>query len=126
MSIKTTNPTTNKIIKSFEEMTDKAVDAAIAQATKAYSEWRKTTYPQRADLLHKVANLMRQKKESLAKLVTLEMGKLLAQAEGEIILSADILDYYADNAATFLADKTLSPKYGKQLCVIALSVSFWV
>ncbi len=115
MSIKTTNPTTNKIIKSFEEMTDKAVDAAIAQATKTYTEWRKTTYPQRAELLHKVANLMRQKKESLAKLVTLEMGKLLAQAEGEIILSADILDYYADNAATFLADKTLSPKYGKAI-----------
>jgi succinate-semialdehyde dehydrogenase / glutarate-semialdehyde dehydrogenase len=115
MSIKTTNPTTNKIIKSFEEMTENAIEAAIAQATKTYSEWRKTTYPQRADLLHKVANLMRQKKESLAKLVTLEMGKLLVQAEGEIILSADILDYYADNAATFLADKTLSPKYGKAI-----------
>jgi succinate-semialdehyde dehydrogenase / glutarate-semialdehyde dehydrogenase len=113
MSISTTNPTTNKIIKSFEEMTDKAVDAALTQATTAFGDWKKTTYQERADLLHKIADLLRSKKEALAKLVTLEMGKLLAQAEGEILLSADIFDYYATNGAKFLADKSLSPKYGK-------------
>lgn len=113
MSIQTINPTTNKTVRSFEEMTDKAVDAAITQAVKAFDNWRKTTYKQRADLLHKVAALMREKKESLAKLITLEMGKLISQAESEIILSADIFDYYATNAEKFLADKTLSPQSGK-------------
>jgi succinate-semialdehyde dehydrogenase / glutarate-semialdehyde dehydrogenase len=113
MPIQTINPATNKTLKSFEEMTDTAVDAAITQATKAYDIWRKTTYKQRANLLHKVAALMRQKKEALAKLTTLAMGKLLVQAEGEIMLSADIFDYYAKNAAKFLADKPLSPQYGK-------------
>jgi len=63
-------------------------------------------------LLHKVAKLMRIKKSELAKTITLEMGKLLAQAEGEIDLSADIIDYYADHGETFLADKVLDPEYG--------------
>ena len=67
MSIQTINPTTNVAIKSFEEMTEQAVDAAVSQAENAYKEWRKTTYEQRAILLHKVAALMREKKNSCQK-----------------------------------------------------------
>jgi succinate-semialdehyde dehydrogenase/glutarate-semialdehyde dehydrogenase len=55
---------------------------------------------------------MRIKKPELAKP---PMGKLLSQAEGEIDLSADILDYYADNAEGFLADKVLDPEYGEAI-----------
>ncbi|RKR84717.1 succinate-semialdehyde dehydrogenase/glutarate-semialdehyde dehydrogenase [Mucilaginibacter gracilis] len=113
MSIQTVNPNTNNVVKSFDEMSDKAVDAAVAQAESAYTEWRKTSYEQRAVLLHKVASLMREKKEQLATLITLEMGKLFAQAEGEVILSADIIDYYATNAKKFLGDKHLNPEHGK-------------
>jgi succinate-semialdehyde dehydrogenase / glutarate-semialdehyde dehydrogenase len=113
MPIQTVNPLTNKVVKSFEEMTDKAVETSIVQASKTFVDWKKTTYAQRAELLHKVANLLRKNKQLLAKLITLEMGKLIAQAEGEIALSADIFDYYATNGAAFLADKTLSPDHGK-------------
>ena len=113
MSIQTINPNTNLSVKSFEEMTDQAVDAAVAQAVKAFNDWKKTTYEQRAHLLRQVAKLMRDKKEVLAAVITLEMGKIISQAEGEIALSADIFDYYADNSAAFLADRTLSPDHGK-------------
>jgi succinate-semialdehyde dehydrogenase/glutarate-semialdehyde dehydrogenase len=112
MSIQTVNPNTNKIVKSFEEMTEKTVDAKVAKAQIAFADWKETSYQRRADLLHKVATLMRAKKTALAKTITLEMGKLLAQAEGEIDLSANILDYYAGHAETFLADKVLEPEYG--------------
>jgi succinate-semialdehyde dehydrogenase/glutarate-semialdehyde dehydrogenase len=112
MSIQTINPTTNKVIRSFDEMSDDAVYTAVTQAAEAYNSWRHTSYVHRAKLLHEVAVLMRAKKEELAKLITLEMGKLFSQAEGEITLSADIIDYYADNGATFLADKHLEPKFG--------------
>jgi succinate-semialdehyde dehydrogenase/glutarate-semialdehyde dehydrogenase len=115
MSIQTVNPTTNKILKSFDEMTDKSIDAKVAKAQEAFTDWKETSYQQRADLLHKVATLMRIKKTELAKTITLEMGKLLAQAEGEIDLSANILDYYADHAETFLADKVLNPEYGSAI-----------
>jgi succinate-semialdehyde dehydrogenase/glutarate-semialdehyde dehydrogenase len=115
MSIQTINPNTNKTVKSFEEMTEKTVEAKVAKAHLAFTDWKETSYQQRADLLHKVATLMRVKKSALAKTITLEMGKLLAQAEGEIDLSADILDYYADHAETFLADKVLDPEYGEAI-----------
>ena len=115
MSIQTVNPYTNKVVKSFEEMTDKTVDLLIENSEKTFKEWKGTTYAERAKILHKVAELMRDKKESLAKIITLEMGKLIAQAESEILLSADIFDYYADNAADFLADKHLEPKLGSPL-----------
>jgi succinate-semialdehyde dehydrogenase/glutarate-semialdehyde dehydrogenase len=112
MSIQTVNPYTNKVVKSFEEMTEKTVDTLIEKSSKAFKEWKETSLAERSKLLHKVAKLMRDKKGSLAKIITLEMGKLIAQAEGEVALSADIFDYYADNAAEFLADKHLKPEFG--------------
>ncbi|MBQ0788763.1 MAG: NAD-dependent succinate-semialdehyde dehydrogenase [Oceanihabitans sp.] len=115
MSIQTVNPNTNKIVKSFEEMTEKNVDTKVAKAQITFTHWKKTSYQQRADLLHKVATLMRIKKTELAKTITLEMGKLLAQAEGEIDLSADIFDYYADHAEAFLGSKTLHPEHGSAI-----------
>ncbi len=115
MSIQTINPNTNKTVKSFEEMTKKTVEAKVAKAHLAFTDWKETSYQQRADLLHKVATLMRVKKSALAKTITLEMGKLIAQAEGEIDLSADIIDYYADHGEAFLADKVLDPEYGTAL-----------
>lgn len=115
MSIQTVNPNTNKTVKSFEEMTEKVVDTKVASAQEAFSNWKETSYEHRANLLHKVATLMRVKKSELAKTITLEMGKLLAQAEGEIDLSADIFDYYADHGEKFLADKVLDPEYGEAI-----------
>ncbi len=112
MSIQTINPSTNKTERSFGEMSEKAVDEAVAQAASAFNYWKKTPYKERSALLHRVAFLMREKRWVLAKTITMEMGKLIGQAEGEIMLSADILDYYATNGDRFLADKTLSPARG--------------
>ncbi len=112
MPIQTVNPTTNKAIQSFEEMTDEQVNEAVAKAASTYEDWRKTDFKLRADVLYKVAGLLREKKTSLAKMITQEMGKLLAHAEGEIKLSAEIFDYYAKNAETFLADTILNPTHG--------------
>ena len=95
MAIQTVNPATNKVEKDFAEMTDEQVDKAIAKSAAAYEDWKKTDYKLRAEILHKVAGLLREKKKTLAKMITLEMGKLVAQAEGEIKLSAEIFDYYA-------------------------------
>jgi succinate-semialdehyde dehydrogenase/glutarate-semialdehyde dehydrogenase len=115
MSIQTTNPTTNKVIKSFNEMTNEQVEQAIDQSTKTFQYWKKTSYPERAAILNKVASLMRERKTALANLITLEMGKIISQAEGEIELSANILEYYAKNGAQFLADKKLEPEFGEAI-----------
>jgi succinate-semialdehyde dehydrogenase/glutarate-semialdehyde dehydrogenase len=112
MAIQTVNPYTNKVESTFDEMTEKTVDLLITQSVKTFTSWKETSYEERAQILHKVAALMREKKEHLATLITTEMGKLIAQSEGEILLSAAIFDYYATNAKTFLADKPLEPENG--------------
>ena len=115
MAIQTVNPATNKVEKTFAEMKDEDVDKAVAQSAETFKEWKKTNYKQRAEILNKVAGLLREKKKELAKMITLEMGKLVAQAEGEIKLSAEIFDYYAKHAEGFLADKILDPVHGEAL-----------
>jgi succinate-semialdehyde dehydrogenase/glutarate-semialdehyde dehydrogenase len=74
MSIQTTNPATNKVLKSFDEMTDEQVEAAIEKSNTFSQTWKKTSYDDRAKVLHKVAELMRQRKRRFAELITLEMG----------------------------------------------------
>jgi succinate-semialdehyde dehydrogenase / glutarate-semialdehyde dehydrogenase len=115
MTFQTINPATNKLVKTFDEMTPAFVDKALEDAATAFSDWKKTDYRERSQLLYTVAGLLRAKKKALAQLITLEMGKLLSHAEGEIKLSAEIFDYYAKNAEGFLADKVLNPVHGKAL-----------
>jgi succinate-semialdehyde dehydrogenase/glutarate-semialdehyde dehydrogenase len=113
MTFQTINPATNKLIKSFDNMTDAALEESVSNASSAFEEWKKTDYQTRSQLLYTVAGLLRAKKKELAKMITLEMGKLLSHAEGEIKLSAEIFDYYAKNAEGFLKDKILNPVHGK-------------
>ena len=115
MAIQSTNPATNKVVKTFEEMSENAVDQSIAKSVETFATWKKTPYSERAAILHKIAGLLREKKKELAQMITLEMGKLVAQAEGEIKLSAEIFDYYANNAEAFLSDKILNPVHGQAL-----------
>jgi succinate-semialdehyde dehydrogenase/glutarate-semialdehyde dehydrogenase len=68
MFIQTINPVNNKAVKSFDEMTDKAINAAVGQAETAFISWRKTSYQQRAALLQKVARIDAKEKTVLAEL----------------------------------------------------------
>ncbi|VXB81337.1 Succinate-semialdehyde dehydrogenase (NADP(+)) [Flavobacterium sp. 9R] len=113
MAFQTINPTTNKLVQSFDAMIAAATDDAIAKAATTFDVWKTTDYAVRAQLLYKIAGLLRAQKQELAQIITLEMGKLLSHAQGEIKLSAEIFDYYAKNSETLLADKILNPVHGK-------------
>lgn len=115
MSIQSTNPATNEVVKKFEEMSETAIEESIAKSVETFAIWKKTPFSKRTEILHNVAGLLRKKKKELAQMITLEMGKLVAEAEGEIKLSAEIFDYYANNAEAFLADKILKPVHGQAL-----------
>lgn len=117
MAYKTVNPYTNETVKSFQELTEQEVAATIDAAHEAYLSWRKTDFATRRNVMKKAAAILRERKADFARLVTLEMGKLIAQAEGEVDLTADIFDYYADNAEKFLAPKVLHPKDGHKAYV---------
>jgi succinate-semialdehyde dehydrogenase/glutarate-semialdehyde dehydrogenase len=110
---KSINPFDNKLAESFEELNNKQLEEAIATAAKAFETWRHKSYSERARIVAKAANIMHNHVDKFARPITLEMGKLFAEARGEVKLSADIIAYYAKNAEHFLAPELLAPSLGE-------------
>ena len=107
------NPYDGKTLETFEALTATQLEKAIKTAETCFESWRHTTFAERAVIAAKAATLMRERAEEFAKTATLEMGKLIAEARGEVALSADILEYYAWNAEGFLTPQILKPKLGE-------------
>lgn len=104
----TINPATEELIKTFPQHTDQQLEQFIATAQEVYeSDWRRRSIAERKAVVKKAALLLRERLDDFAKLVTLEMGKLYTEAQAEVTLSADILDYYADEAEKFLVPRKL-------------------
>jgi succinate-semialdehyde dehydrogenase/glutarate-semialdehyde dehydrogenase len=116
MAYKSVNPYTGTVLKTFDNMTDAALEAAIAQAERRYEDdWRTQSISQRAGVLKRAAAIMRERADELARHITLEMGKLWMEAKGEVELSADILEYYADRGREFLAPTQLTVDEGEAI-----------
>ena len=113
MAYQSVNPNDGKILKTFKELTDKQLETALGNAATCFENWRHTTFAGRAAVVTKAAAIMRARTDEFARPMTLEMGKLIAQARGEVVLSADIFDYYAKNAERFLAPQHLEPGSGE-------------
>jgi succinate-semialdehyde dehydrogenase/glutarate-semialdehyde dehydrogenase len=103
----TVNPATGDVVQNFDTMSDDDADRALTRAHEAYLVWRDTDLKERAAVLGRVADLFRGNATELAKLMTLEMGKPVTQAKGEVELSAAIFEYYATKGPDLLADETL-------------------
>ncbi len=129
-SIKTVNPATGKVDKEFDVMSDGQVEELVTKADQAFRTWKKTPFEQRAQLLHMVANILRERKSELARLFTTEMGKLPAEGELEIDVCAAIFDYYAMNGEDILADRQIHTDTGSAFITyepigVILSVQPW-
>jgi succinate-semialdehyde dehydrogenase / glutarate-semialdehyde dehydrogenase len=111
----TINPATGEVLETYTLMTADEADQAVSQCHEAFLEWRKTTFEQRADILRKVAALIRERKDEYAALMTREMGKTLSQGKQECGLCAAICEYAADNGAKMLAEETRELAGGKAL-----------
>jgi succinate-semialdehyde dehydrogenase/glutarate-semialdehyde dehydrogenase len=113
MSYQSVNPYDGKILKTFEELTDKQLETALETAATCFETWRQKSFADRAVVATKAAAIMRTRVDEFARPVTLEMGKLIEEARGEVALSADIIEYYARNAERFLAPQHLKPGSGE-------------
>ncbi len=112
MSYQSVNPFDNKLIQSFEEITDQELEQKIAIAAQCFEAWRRTSYADRATVVNKAARLLHERADHFARIMTREMGKRIGEAKGEVEFSSDILTYYAKNAERFLADVKLHPSHG--------------
>lgn len=107
MAYQTTNPYTGEILKTFPDATDAQVAQALERGHAAFQQWRLQPVRERVTFLQKAADLLRARHTEYAKLLTTEMGKLLAEAEAEVELSAAILEYYVKHAEAELAPQPL-------------------
>src|SRR5450631_2385354 len=113
MAYQSINPNTGKLVKSFEHLTSPQLEKKLAAADSCFQTWKYTSYAERAIILNKAAALMHAHVDDFAKLATLEMGKRIDEARGEVKFSGDILAYYAKHAEAFLAPTKLKPKVGE-------------
>lgn len=104
MGIATINPATGETLQTFEALTDTVIEAKLSQAQQAFVAYRKTPLVQRAEWMNKAGEILEAERDRFAKIMTLEMGKTLKSAIGEVEKCALVCRYYAENAAKFLAD----------------------
>jgi succinate-semialdehyde dehydrogenase / glutarate-semialdehyde dehydrogenase len=102
-----TNPTTGEELQPYALHTEAEVSEKIAASLESYRQWRKTRFSDRAALLQKVAQLMRDDEERLARLMTVEMGKPIIEARAEVQKAALCADHYAEHAEAYLAPRDL-------------------
>ncbi|GAC1622999.1 MAG: NAD-dependent succinate-semialdehyde dehydrogenase [Candidatus Acidiferrum sp.] len=107
MAIASTNPATGELLRIFEALTDAQVDAKVQLAAEAFARHRKTSFAERARMMNKAAEILDAEKETLARLMTLEMGKTFRSAVDEAAKCAWACRYYAENAERFLAEEVI-------------------
>ncbi|MGH2348585.1 MAG: aldehyde dehydrogenase family protein [bacterium] len=90
-----TNPATGDILGVVPKSGPEDVAAAVEAARKAYESWRRLPAPRRAEILYRAAEMLVQKKEDLARLMTQEMGKVLAETRGDVQEAVDMTYFIA-------------------------------
>lgn len=89
------NPANSKVIGELGSVSKGDLDKAVAAAEKGFKEWRKISAFERGKMLRKIGDLVRARADEIAKVLTMEQGKVLAEAKIEVLMGADIFDWFA-------------------------------
>jgi succinate-semialdehyde dehydrogenase / glutarate-semialdehyde dehydrogenase len=107
MNYRVTNPATGEVESEYPTTTDAEISAVLARAAAGYTSWKVTGLEHRSEIVARVGQLHADRVDELAAIITREMGKPTRQAKGEVLYTASIYKYYADNAAELLKDQPL-------------------
>jgi succinate-semialdehyde dehydrogenase/glutarate-semialdehyde dehydrogenase len=128
-------PFDQSAVGEYPLMTASTVQEKLDLASKAFREWKKTSYIRRSSLMLRVASIIRKNKEAYARTITLEMGKLLSEARAEVEKSATACEYFAHTAEEFLRDQPIATEakasyvsfqpIGAVLAIMPWNFPFW-
>lgn len=113
MSIDSINPTNGQVLHSYQPHNNEELSEIIAHTHKAWEKWKYISYTERSSLLISAAGILRRRKDELARLMAMEMGKPLKGGLAEIEKCADVCEYYAKNAEHFLQDELIETDASK-------------
>src|SRR6266481_3472017 len=102
MAIASINPASGEKLKEFSPFDDAEIEKRLSRTENAFRKYRRTTFTERTELLHGVAELLSQEKNKFAEIITLEMGKLFHDSVAEIEKCARGCRFYAENGERFL------------------------
>jgi succinate-semialdehyde dehydrogenase/glutarate-semialdehyde dehydrogenase len=135
VGLQTINPATGALVREYDEASDDDVLATLAAADRAFQEWRRAGFAERGRALVKAAETLDARKEELARLMAVEMGKPLAQGRSELDKCAWVCRYYAENAERFLRPEPVATDASKSfltfqplgavLAVMPWNFPFW-
>lgn len=111
--IKSVNPFNNKIIKTYNEMSNEKVDSIILSSQKAFDSWKGISIKERSSLIKNAGAVLRENIKDYSEIMTLEMGKPISQSKAEIEKCAWVCDYYYENAERFLQDELVQTDASK-------------
>jgi len=92
------NPATGEPVGKVAHADKSDLDRALEAADKGFKAWRKVSAFDRSKVMRKAANLLRERADAIAPLLTMEQGKPLAEARGEVLAGADVIDWFAEEA----------------------------
>ncbi|AWQ21549.1 succinate-semialdehyde dehydrogenase (plasmid) [Pantoea ananatis] len=99
------NPTTGDILASYPMQNAAELEQALSTSATAFKKWRKSSMASRVTVLRQLAHQLREREPELTRMITLEMGKPVAQARGEILKCANLCDWYAEFGPAMLEDQ---------------------
>jgi succinate-semialdehyde dehydrogenase/glutarate-semialdehyde dehydrogenase len=113
MPYQSVNPFNGQTLRTFPELSAPQLETSLATAAACFATWRHTSFAERARVVAKAAAILKARVDDFARPMTLEMGKRIGEARGEVVFSSDILAYFARNAERFLAPVQLHPQFGE-------------
>jgi succinate-semialdehyde dehydrogenase/glutarate-semialdehyde dehydrogenase len=135
MAIASINPTTGETIKTFEPLSESAINEKLDRAANAFRAYRRKSFAERATLMRRAAEILEAEKREIAKLMALEMGKPFKGGVGEAEKCALVCRYYSETAAQHLSEQVIETNASKSyvrfdplgpvLAVMPWNFPFW-
>ena len=116
--IQSINPWNGEVVKEYDPLTQSEIATKTVLADKAFESWKAVPISERAVLMKKAAEVLRKNKEDYARLITVEMGKIIRESLAEIEKCATVCDYYAEHAAAFLTSENIDLSDEKKAKII--------
>jgi len=116
--IRSIDPWTGAVLKEFSAHSPQEVEIYLNLAEQTFSSWKELPIPEKARLMRRVAALLLERKETLARIISQEVGKVIRESRAEIEKCAWVCDFYAENAASFLTPEEILLPDSKRAQVI--------
>lgn len=116
--IKSINPYSGELLEEFNSLSEEDIEKKLSAGSVAFSSWKEIDFAKRAELMNNAAKVLKENREKYARIISLEMGKILRESLAEVDKCALVCRYYAEKSEEFLKEEPVDLPNGKKAKVI--------